>query len=336
MAESVPRSLRPPVSLALAKAVEAIPPAGALPGEMVFEPKYDGFRTCALVDRDGVSLWSRQSKDLSRYFPELLQALAAQVPPGCVIDGETVVWSNGRLDFEALQRRLTASKAGLARLVHELPASYVAFDLLAVAGHDIRALAWSRRRELLEELARTWTPPLNLSPVTTDRELAEEWFRDLPSAGVEGLVVKGSSQTFENNRIWLKVKRYDSLDVVAGAVTGPRNRPSTLVAGLPMNGRLWIVGRSAVLSAAASRSLGKHLHPPEGNHPWPEEVSPALLDRFTKDRDPVRLTLVEPVVVEVSADVAWSGRAFRHPLRYLRARPELDPASVEVPEHLKL
>lgn len=88
---------------------------------------------------------------------------------------------------------------------------------------------------------------------------------------------------------------HNVLDVVAGAVTGPRNRPTTLVAGLPMNGRLWIVGRSTVLTAAASRNLGRHLHPPAGNHPWPEEISPALLDRFTKDRDPVRLTLVEPM-----------------------------------------
>lgn len=335
MGGSVPGGLRPPVALALAKTAENIPSEDAFQGDaLVAEPKWDGYRACIFVDDAGAWLRSRQNKDLSGYFPELIDALAGQAPPGCVIDGEAVVWSKGRLDFEALQHRLTASKAGLARLVHELPASFVAFDLLAVAGHDIRPLAWSRRRELLEELARTWVPPLNLSPVTTDRELAVRWFRDLPSTGVEGLILKRTGQPYSNARIWWKVKHHDVLDVVVAAVTGPRNRPTTVVAGLPMNGRLWIVGRSTVLSAEASRNLGKHLRPPVGNHPWPEEISPALLDRFSKDKEPVHLTLVEPVVVEVSADVAWSGRAFRHPLRMLRVRPELDPDDVQVPDHL--
>ena len=148
-------------------------------------------------------------------------------------------------------------------MVRDLPTSYVAFDLLAVAGHDIRGLGWSRRRELLEELARTWAPPLNLSPFTTDRELAEEWFRDLPSTGCEGLVLKGSKQAYEGSRIWLKVKHRQVLDIVCAGVTGPRNHPSTLVAGLPMNGRLWIVGRSTVLSAAGVQEPGQ-VSPPTG------------------------------------------------------------------------
>ncbi|MHA7170092.1 ATP-dependent DNA ligase [Arthrobacter bambusae] len=334
MAESLPRSLRPPVALALARAVETIPSAGTVPGDMIFEPKWDGFRECALIGAGEVSLVSRQGKDLSRYFPELISALGQQVPPGCVLDGEAVVWSKGRLDFEALQRRLVASKSGLVRMVRELPASYVAFDLLAVAGHDIREVAWSRRRELLEELARTWVPPLNLSPFTKDRELAEEWFRDLPSSGVEGLVIKGSEQVFEGSRIWLKVKSRRSVDVVCAGVTGPMGRPSTVVVGLPMYGRLWMVGRSSVLSAAMSRNVGRYLHRPVGNHPWPDEIPATLLDRFSKDKEPVRLTLVEPIVVEVSADVAWSGRAFRHSVRLLRTRPELDPADVRFPDHL--
>lgn len=331
MAESLPRSLRPPVALALARAVETIPSAGTLPGDMIFEPKWDGFRECALIGAGEVSLVSRQGKDLSRYFPELISALGQQVPPGCVIDGEAVLWSKGRLDFEALQRRLVTSRAALTKRARELPASYVAFDLLAVNGHDVRNLAWSRRRELLEELARAWVPPLNLSPVTTDRELAEEWFRDLPSTGVEGLVVKGSTQPYEAGRIWLKVKHRDVLDVVCAGVTGPMGRPSTVVVGLPLCGRLWMVGRSSVLSAAMSRNLGRYLRRPVGNHPWPEEIPATLLDRFSKDEEPVRLTLVEPIVVEVSADVAWSGRAFRHSVRLLRVRPELHPDDVSSP-----
>jgi hypothetical protein len=135
-------------------------------------------------------------------------------------------------------------------------------------------------------------------------------------------------------QIRLKVKHRDVLDVVVAGVTGPMGSPSTAVVGLPMNGRLWIVGRSSVLSAAAARNLGRYLRRPLGSHPWPEEIPATLLDRFSKDREPIRLTLVEPIVVEVSADVAWSGRAFRHPVRLLRARSELDPADVAVPGNL--
>lgn len=135
-------------------------------------------------------------------------------------------------------------------------------------------------------------------------------------------------------QIRLKVKHRDQIDVVCAAVIGRRDRPSAVVAGLPIQGKLWIVGQSTQLNASASKSLAAHLHIPRDGHPWPEEISPGVLDRFSKDKEPVRLTLVEPIVVEVSADVAWSGRSFRHPLRFLRARPELDPDAVAVPDNL--
>jgi hypothetical protein len=102
-----------------------------------------------------------------------------------------------------------------------------------------------------------------------------------------------------------------------------------------MFGRLWIVGSTSPLKKSAAKTLAMHLHQPRAGHPWPEEISPTTLDRFTDRKEPIRLTRVEPIVVEVSADVAWSGRSFRHPLRYLRARPELDPGAVEVPERLR-
>jgi hypothetical protein len=148
--------------------------------------------------------------------------------------------------------------------------------------------------------------------------------------------VKGSGQPYEGGvRQWLKVKHRQDLHVVCAAVIGRRDRPTAIVAGLPISGRLWIVGRSTQLTAAASKALAAHLHIPRENHPWPEEITPGILDRFTKEKAPVRLTRVEPMVVEVSADVAWSGRSFRHPLRYLRDRPELNPDAVEVPAQLR-
>jgi hypothetical protein len=331
MVEGVPLALHPPVELALAKAVESIPGVDALPGGSVYEMKWDGFRVACLVEPDGVSLWSRQGKDIGKYFPDLVQAVADQVPPGCVVDGEAVLWSGDRLDFEALQQRMVTARAALPALVRERPASLVAFDVLAVAGHDTRALPFVERRALLEELARAWTPPLQLSPVTRDRAVAETWFEEMPATGVEGLMVKGAGQTYEPQRIWLKVKNRSSIDVVCAAVVGPISQPTMVVVGLPMHGRLRIVGRSAPLSARIGRDLARHLSPPRGEHPWPEEISERVLDRFTKESGPLRLTLVEPLVVEVSADVAWSGRAFRHSVRLLRARPELAPHDISSP-----
>jgi len=328
----VPPALHPPVSLALAKAADSIPAEAALPGGSRYEPKWDGYRACALVRADGVSLWSRQGKDLSRYFPELLEAVARQVPPGCVLDGEAVVWSGDRLDFDALQRRLVASKPRLPALVRDQPASFVAFDLLAVAGHDIRDTPLDQRRELLEQLAAGWEPPLNLSPITQDRAEALTWFEELHHAGLEGLVVKGAGQTYQGGvRQWIKVKRRQSLDVVCGAVIGPMYRPQSVVAGLPVEGRLRIVGRSTALPAKAAQELAAHLRPPQGPHPWPEVITETTLNRFSKDKAPVTLTLVEPMVVEISADVAWTGNAFRHSFRYLRPRPELAAENVPLP-----
>ena len=331
MTEDVPASLRPPVPLALAKAVESVPLEAALPGGSVYEPKWDGYRMCVLVRAGGVSLWSRQGKDLTRYFPDLVEALADQVPPGCVLDGEAVMWTADRLDFDALQRRLVASKTDLPALVRERPASFVAFDLLAVAGHDIREAPLSQRRDLLEQLAGDWEPPLNLSPTTKDRSQALTWFEELHHAGLEGLVVKGAAQSYQPVRQWQKVKRRESLDVVCAAVIGPLQRPKSVVVGLPFDGRLRIVARSTQLTAKAARELAAYLRPPDGPHPWPEVIPETTLNRFSKDKGPVALTLVKPLVVEISADVAWTGNAFRHAVRYVRPRPELAAEGVQLP-----
>jgi ATP-dependent DNA ligase len=331
----MPAGLSPPVPLVLAKVVSRIPAASALPGGCLYEPKWDGFRLGISVDDGAASLWSRQGTDLARFFPELVAAAEEQLPSGVVLDGEAVIWSKGRLDFDALQRRMTTSKTQLASLVRELPASFAAFDLLAVAGRDIRGVPLSGRRELLEALAADWRPPLNLSPATRDREMAQRWFEEMPATGIEGLIIKGAAQTYDGGqRLWSKVKHRNVLDVVCGAVIGSRTQPTAIVAGLVFDGRLQIVGRSSVLSSKTGRELARYLRPPTAAHPWPEEISQGALDRFSKDKGPVRLTLVEPLVVEVSADVAWSGRYFRHALRFLRARPELDPDGVGLPSML--
>ena len=288
-------------------------------------------RTIALINFDGVTLWSRQGKELTRVLPDLAAALGAQVPPGVVLDGEAVIWNRDRLDFEALQRRMVTSRAALPALVKEFPAAFAAFDVLAVAGQDVRGVPFAGRRQLLEELAREWAAPLALSPTTTDLELARTWLKDLPATGVEGLVFKGGSQPYEASRSWLKLKHKNVLDVVCAAVIGPLTQPQAIIAGLPIDGQLRIVGRSTVLSARAGRELGRQLRPAQPGHPWPEEISETSLNRFSKDKGPVALTLVEPLVVEISADAAWTGNAFRHAIRYLRPRPEIAVEDVQLP-----
>ncbi|MFE4835184.1 ATP-dependent DNA ligase [Arthrobacter sp. NPDC056691] len=312
--------------------MNAFPGPESLPGTMCFEPKWDGYRIALFRGSHGTELWSRQGKNLSRYFPELVNAADELIPAGCIVDGEAVVWTGGRLSFESLQQRLSAGKNRLVAVANELPANFVAFDVLCVAGHDARSLRLRERRALLQELADGWTPPFSLSPLTTDLDLALQWFKDLATAGLEGLIIKGDSQPYlGGQRVWLKYKRRSEIDIICGAVVGPIDRPTEIVAGLPIDGALRIVGRSSVLRSSDSQVLAQWLKPPEGPHPWPEMVKGSTLDRFNRDASPVALTLVEPVVVEVSADSAWSGQAFRHALRFIRVRPELPPEEVPLP-----
>lgn len=329
----MPRAVQPPIDVVLARLVAEIPQPAALPGGSRYEPKWDGWRLIAAHDERGVRLWSRQGTDLTGRLPDVAAAVAAQVPTGVVLDGEVVVWHEDRLSFRHLQRRLTTSPRQIPALTRTHPASYVAFDLLEVAGQDIRPLAWRNRRRLLEELTRDWQPPLNVSPVTGDLEQATTWFTDLTLAGMEGLVVKGADQPYRGGqRLWVKVKSRQSLDVVCAAVIGPITAPQVVVAGLPVGERgLSIVGRSSVLAKPAARDLAVLLEPAEEGHPWPVSVPRSRVHGMGSGTGHVDLTLVQPLVVEVSADVAWSGSSFRHALRYLRARPDTDPGDVTVP-----
>jgi ATP-dependent DNA ligase len=327
MASPRSRTLDGPFELALAKAVPAVPTrAGTL-----YESKFDGFRVALVVEDGRVTLFSRNGTDLTTRFPELAAAAAEQVPPeGCVLDGEAVIWGRDRLDFDALQRRMGAGAATARRLAAEQPASFVAFDVLAVLGRDVRPMPLSDRRKLLEELAAGFSPPLELSPATTDRAEAMRWWDELAHTGIEGVMAKSLSQPYRGaERAWSKIKRRDDTDSLCAAVIGPRSRPRQLVLGAwDAEGRLRFTGRTAPLTSAQATIAAGFLNPPAGEHPWPEEVPATAIDRFARDRGPVHLTLVEPVVVEVSADSARSGVAFRHSVRFARFRPDIDPGEV--------
>jgi ATP-dependent DNA ligase len=328
-AATLPPGLHPPIDVALARPAETIPTATALPGGCQYEPKWGGFRLLIVRDDHTTSLWSRQGKDLTDAFPDLAAAVQTQIPPGAVVDGESVIWHDGRLDFDRLQQRLTARGSTLTRLARRAPAVFVGFDLLAVAGHDIRSHPLRIRRALLTELATDWTGALQLTPASTDPAQATTWFAELPATGIEGLVVKGLDQPYRGaQRDWVKVKHRDTIEVVCAAITGTLLHPNELIVGLPINGTLSVVGRSTTLHGDATTRLGQQLRPPTGTHPWAAVLPGSTGNRFGRAREPAVTTLVQPIVVEVTADVAVTGTSFRHPVRYVRTRPELTAADL--------
>jgi ATP-dependent DNA ligase len=320
----LPPELAGPVAVELSKPVRAIPPANALPGGCRYEPKWDGYRLVVVRGAASTRLWSKQGRDLTDRFPDVAAAALAQVPAGSVVDGEVVVWNGSRLDFGLLQQRMATAPGRMAALVAAAPASYVAFDLLAAGGTDLRRRTFRARREELEALAARWAPPLQLSPVTADVEEARQWFTDFRAAGVEGLVVKGASSRYApGRREWLKVKSWETTEIIAGGVIGPIQRPSQLVAGLLRDGELVVVGRTSPLSPRQAEELAAVLTPAGPDHPWPDRIGTG---RFGGGRLSVPLTKVAPdVVVEVSADAALQAGVFRHPMRYLRVRTDLRP-----------
>jgi ATP-dependent DNA ligase len=320
----LPPELAGPVAVQLAKPVAAIPAPHALIGGCLYEPKWDGYRLVVVRSAGSTRVWSKQGRDLTDRFPDVVAAARAQVPAGTVLDGEVVIWNGSRLDFGLLQERMVSSVGRIESLVAAHPASYVAFDVLAAGGIDVRGRRLSRRRAALEELAAPWKPPMQLSPATTDLEEARRWFEDFRPAGVEGLVAKGAGSRYApGRREWLKVKSWETTEVLAGGVIGPIGAPSQLVAARYRDGELVVVGRTSPLSPRQSAELAAVLTPARADHPWPDRIGTG---RFGGGRLSVPLTRVDPrVVVEVSADAALQAGVFRHPLRFVRVRSDLRP-----------
>jgi ATP-dependent DNA ligase len=323
----LPPELAGPVAVELAKPAAELPPPTALPGGCVYEPKWDGYRLVVVRSAEATRVWSRQGRDLTGRFPEIVAAALAQLRPGTVLDGEVVVWNGDRLDFGLLQRRMVTTVARIRAQVAAAPASYVAFDLLADGGRDLRREVLAQRRVRLAELAAGWAPPLHVTPSTTDPDEARQWAVDYRPAGVEGLVVKGMGTRYApGRREWVKVKSRETTEVVAGGVIGPLDRPDQLVVGRYRDGELVVVGRTGPLSPRQAAELAAVLRPAGPGHPWPERIGTG---RFGGGRLQVPLTRVEPtVVVEVSADAALQEGVFRHTVRFVRLRPDLAPEDV--------
>ena len=289
-----------------------------------FKPKLDGWRCLAFhrLDRH-VALQSRQQRTLTPYFPEITAAVAVQIPAGTVLDGELVVYRDGRCDFTALQGR-TSTDPHLAT-----PASLVVFDLIALAGQDLRGLPYRKRRKRLRRLLDDTRAPLLLMPATRDPVGAQTWMRDHAAAGVEGVVVKHREHGYRpRRRSWSKVRTRRTADAVVAGVIGPLNAPEALLLGLPdEQGRLRVAGRTGPLMLPARRDLGALLRPPQRAHPWPEQIPSSRFGQPPGDL--VDYTPTEPLlVVEVDADVCFEHDRWRHPTQFCRVRLDLQPAEI--------
>jgi ATP-dependent DNA ligase len=310
-----------PQGVMLARSAERLPSGRALRGGGVYEPKWDGYRGLLFVTDAGVRVQSRRGADLTRAFPDIAAAARRALPPGVVLDGELVVGGRDGLDFGALQQRLTSTKVRAAELAVAAPATFMAFDMLALDDTDVRPRPLRERRVLLEALMADVSPPLQLTPQTVELAEAERWMRDyaLAPVGVEGVVAKGAGDPYvPDRRGWVKVKIRDTADALVGAVVGTIERPQRLVLGRLVEGQPRIVGSTHELRPVQQAEVAALLVAAD-EHPWPAELS---LSWGTRDRTPI--VRVDPTVtVEVLADQAIDAGRWRHTTRFVRTRLDL-------------
>ena len=339
--------VNPPILPMLAKRVDDLPT-----GETwIFEPKWDGFRALVFRDRDEIQIQSRDEKPLNRYFPELLEPLLTQLPARCVLDGEIVIARNGGLDFEALQLRLHPAASRVRLLSQQIPASIVLFDLLSEGSRDLRSHSFEERRQELETLFTAAAPPIHLTPATRDSKLASDWFRRFEGAGLDGVIAKSISGTYESDkRVMLKIKHERDCDcVVAGFrwyKKGERTAVGSLLLGLfDDSGSLQHVGVCASFSDAKRSELTEFLAPYRKdalvNHPWNRwaEHAPAShaanhetghrmpggQSRWSQGKDLSWEPLRPELVVEVAYE-HMQGTRFRHMAHFRRWRTDKRPS----------
>jgi ATP-dependent DNA ligase len=345
----------PPVKPMLAKSVPDIPDVGHI------EPKWDGFRTIVFRDGDEVVLGSRNERPMTRYFPELVESIKANTPERCVIDGEIVIISGDRLDFETLQLRIHPAVSRVNLLAEETPASFIGFDLLALGDEDLTARPFSERRALLVEALSTAKAPIYVTPATGDLALARDWFGIFEGAGLDGVVAKPLDGPYlPDKRTMFKIKHARTADCVVAGFRWHKSGPivgslllglwdenSEGAAGQPKDrdgqtGRfLQHVGVAASFPMARRQELVDELAPyrmPDeelGQHPWgrwaeaqAHETSrmPGNVSRWNATKDLSFVPLRPELVVEVAYD-QMEGNRFRHTAQFRRWRPDREPDS---------
>jgi ATP-dependent DNA ligase len=322
----------------LAKLAEELP----VEGDFLFEPKWDGFRAIVFRGSGSVFIQSRDLRPFDRYFPELHDQFLTALPDGVVVDGEIVIATPGGLDFDALQMRLHPAASRVAKLARETPAAFVAFDLLAAGGIDLRERPFSERRSRLEALLASARPPLHLTPTTRDRAVAAEWLQRFEGAGLDGVIAKPASGVYEpGRRAMVKIKHVRTADcVVAGFrwhKVGEGVIGSLLLGLYDDRHRLHHVGVTSAFTMARRRELAAELAPLREHaldgHPWREWAAPETggvtrmpggQSRWSAGKDLSWQALRLERVCEVKYD-HLQGDRFRHATVFLRWRPDRQP-----------
>jgi len=332
----------PPVLPMLAKRVSELPQGEG----WIFEPKWDGFRALVFRDGDETLLQSRDEKSLNRYFPELVEQLEAQLAPRCVLDGEIVVARGGALDFEALQTRIHPAASRVKLLAQEIPSSMVFFDLLCDGDDDLTSRPFQERRQRLEKMLARSKAPIHLTPATTDRSTASDWFRRFEGAGLDGVMAKPETGAYEpNKRVMFKVKHERECDCVVAGFRWHKNGEGEAIGSLLLGlyddgGALHHVGVCASFTAAKRRELKDFLAPYRENatvdHPWKgwmdyaEQFAakgqriPGGMSRWSQGKDLSWTALRPELVVEVAYD-HMQGSRFRHTAQFRRWRTDKKP-----------
>jgi ATP-dependent DNA ligase len=326
----------PPLSPMLAKAVSKIP------ADASYEPKWDGFRSICFRDGDEVELGSRNERPLTRYFPELVEAARAELPERCVIDGEIIIPTDRGLDFEALQQRIHPADSRVRMLAEHTPASFIAFDLLALGNDDYTGRPFSERRAALVEALHDAGPAFHVTPATTDPVTAQRWFDEFEGAGLDGVIAKPLATTYQpDKRVMFKIKHERTADcVVAGYrvhKSGPDAIGSLLLGLYTDDGTLASVGVIGAFPMAKRRELFAEFQPlvtAFDGHPWNWAAhqsggrTPRKNEgsRWNSGKDLSFVPLRPERVVEVRYD-HMEGERFRHTAQFNRWRPDREPRS---------
>jgi ATP-dependent DNA ligase len=333
-------AIAPPIEPMLAKLAAELP-AG---GPFLYEPKWDGFRAIVFRGASDLFIQSRTSLPLDRYFPELHAIFLERLPPGCVLDGEIVIATPRGLDFDALQLRLHPAASRVAKLAKESPAEFVAFDLLAVDGRDVRATPQGERRLLLERLLAAGKAPIHLTPVTRDRAVAAEWLARFEGAGLDGVIAKPEDGIYEpGKRAMIKIKHVRTADCVVAGFRWHKAGKNALVGSLLLglyddSGHLHHVGVTSSFTMTKRKELAAELAPLRERamdaHPWREWAEaygdgemtrmPGGQSRWSAGKD----LSWEPLRIERVCEVKYDhmqGNRFRHAAVFQRWRVDKRP-----------
>jgi ATP-dependent DNA ligase len=326
--------VQPPVAPMLAKLTRELPRAEG----MFYEPKWDGFRCIVFRDGDEVELGSRNEKPLTRYFPDLVESLKKNLPDRCVLDGEIVIAGPNGLDFDALSQRIHPAESRINMLAETTPASFVAFDVLALDDRDLCDTPYAERRKVLEKALKTAKAPVHVTPATDDPEVASVWFDQFEGAGLDGVVAKaGDLKYLQDKRVMLKVKHERTADCVVAGFRWHKDGGivGSLQLGLYDGDVLHHVGVASGFTKARRAELVDELEPFRSdatkNHPWIDAATetsrrPGGVSRWNAGKDLAWEPLRPELVCEVSYDHLQDDR-FRHGTHFQRWRLDREPKS---------